>query len=78
MIFEQLCDVLSEQFSVDRESITAETHFVDDLCADSLDVMELTMVLEEEFELSDEEKEELLQLRTVGEVVDYINAHLEQ
>ena len=65
--------VIADKLEVDAGKITPEANFTDDLGADSLDVVELVMALEEEFdvEIPDEEAE---QLQTVQSVVDYINA----
>ena len=71
MIFEKVQEKISEQLSIDPEEITMESSFIDDLGADSLDIVELLMALEEEFdiEIPDEEAEKLV---TVGDAVDYI------
>ena len=58
MIFEKLAALIAEQFNVDADSITMETSFTDDLNADSVDILDLSMALEEEFgieELGEEE-----------------------
>jgi acyl carrier protein len=66
-------DIVSEQLSVPREEITRESSFVDDLKADSLDVVELVMRFEDTFGVTipDEDYEKI---RTVGDAVDYIEA----
>jgi acyl carrier protein len=71
MIFEKVQEKVAEQLGVDAEEVTMESSFIDDLGADSLDIVELLMALEEEFdiEIPDEEAEKL---STVGDVVDYI------
>ncbi|HCJ57707.1 acyl carrier protein [Lutispora sp.] len=71
MIFEKVQEKIAEQLSIDSEDITMESSFIEDLGADSLDIVELLMALEEEFdiEIPDEEAEKLV---TVGDVVDYI------
>ena len=71
-IFERVKGVICEQLGIDDEdSITMETTFIDDLSADSLDIVELIMALEEEFdmEIPEAEAEKIV---TVGDVVDYI------
>ena len=78
MIFEKLREIIAEQFATDPEEITLDTNFVDDLCADSLDIVELTMALEEEFDLPEVDDEELKTLVTVGDVVDFIASKSEQ
>ena len=72
MILEKICDMIAEQFMVDRDSVTADTAFVADLGADSLDVVELTMSLEEEFALPDTPEEELANIVTVGDLANYV------
>lgn len=71
MIFEKVQEKVAEQLSIDSDDITMESSFIEDLGADSLDIVELLMALEEEFdiEIPDEEAEKLV---TVGDVVDYI------
>ncbi len=68
--------IVSEQMSVDKNEISRNTSFVNDLNADSLDTVELVMELEDEFELTipDEEAEKL---KTVGDAIDYVRKHLE-
>ena len=71
MLFEKVRDALAEQFDIDKETITIDTNVVDDLGADSLDLVELIMSLEDEFgiSISDEEAQELY---TVKRIVDYL------
>jgi acyl carrier protein len=71
MIFEKVQEKVAEQLGVDVDEVSLESSFIDDLGADSLDIVELLMALEEEFdiEIPDEEAEKL---STVGDVVDYI------
>jgi len=75
-VFEKVRDVIAEQLGVeDVEIITMDTTFIDDLGADSLDIVELIMALEEEFDIeipeADAEK-----ISTVGDVVEYIKANV--
>ena len=72
MIFETLKKLVAEQFSVSEDSVTMDTAFVDDLNADSLDIVEFTMQLEEKFDIPETDEEELAKLTTVGDVVNYI------
>lgn len=71
MVFERVKERISEILGIDADDITMESSFVDDLGADSLDVVELIMALEEEFDLEipDEDAE---RIQTVGDVVEYI------
>ncbi|MDN5317760.1 MAG: acyl carrier protein [Thermoanaerobacterium sp.] len=71
MEFEKIRDIIVEQLGVDPEEVTMESSFIDDLGADSLDIVELIMALEEEFdvEISDEDAEKI---KTVGDVVEYL------
>ena len=73
MVFERIQKLICEQFVVDPEAVTMDTSFVDDLGADSLDVVELTMALEEEFSLPEVSDEELKKIVTVGDLVEYVS-----
>lgn len=77
MIFEKVRDIIADQLGVDADEITMESSFIDDLGADSLDIVELIMALESEFdmEIPDEDAEKI---GTVGDVVEYIKAHTEE
>ena len=70
-MFEKLCALIAEQFGVEPDSVTADTAFVDDLGADSLDVFQIIMGIEEEFdiEIANEEAEKIA---TVGDAVEQI------
>jgi acyl carrier protein len=70
-IFDKVKDVIVDQLNVDEADVTEEASFVDDLGADSLDIVELVMALEEQFGISipDEEAENI---KTVGDAVSYI------
>ncbi|NLY67002.1 MAG: acyl carrier protein [Tissierellia bacterium] len=72
MVYEKIKLIISEQFSIDDEEITMETSFKDDLNADSLDLVELIMALEDEFELEVDDAE-VENIQTVGDAVNYIN-----
>ncbi len=71
---EKVKHIIVEQLGVDEDEVKAEASFVDDLGADSLDVVELVMALEEEFglEISDEDAEKLT---TVKQAIEYIGAN---
>ena len=70
-IEQKVIEIVSEQMGVDKSEITRETHFINDLNADSLDTVELVMAFEEAFEIEipDEDAEKI---RTVQDAVDYI------
>ena len=73
MILEKIQNILAQQFEVSADSISADTNIVDDLGADSLDVVELIMSVEDEFGFSipDEDAADLV---TVGKLAEYIEA----
>ena len=75
MEFEKLQAIIADVLNVPKDDITPETTFVDDLGADSLDIVELIMALEEEFdiEIPDADAEKVV---TVGDVVDYIKENV--
>ena len=72
MIFEKLAALIAEQFNIDVDSITLETSFFDDLNADSVDIVDLSMVLEEEFDIDELEEEDASSIKTVGDLVQYL------
>lgn len=72
-VFEQVKSIIADRLDVDEEKVVLEASFKDDLEADSLDVVELVMELEDEFdiEIADEDAENI---NTVGDAVNYINS----
>ena len=78
MIFEKLTELLSEQFSVEPDSITMDTAFVDDLGADSVDLVELSMALEEEFGVEEMGEDDITNINTVGDLVRYLQGKVEE
>lgn len=77
MIFEKLTELLAEQFSVEADNITMDTSFENDLGADSLDLVELTMALEEEFGVEEMSEEDVAGVKTVGDLVRYLQSKLD-
>jgi acyl carrier protein len=75
-VFDRVKAIVVEQLGVEASAVTPQSKFVEDLGADSLDVVELVMALEEEFDLEipDEDAEKIA---TVGEAVSYIESHAE-
>ena len=71
MIYEKIREMLASQFDVDIETITRETDLMNDLGADSLDLVEMIMTLEEEYGVSVLD-DSVYENRTVGEITDYI------
>ena len=71
----RVLEIIVEQLKVSREEVTLEASFIDDLGADSLDLVELIMAMEEEFglEISDEDAEKI---QTVQDAVNYITEHM--
>jgi acyl carrier protein len=77
MVFDRVKEIIADKLSLDADEIAMESSFIDDLGADSLDIVELIMALEDEFdmEIPDEEAEKIT---TVSSVVEYIKAHCEE
>lgn len=75
MIYEKLCALIALQFAINEKSISMDTTFVDDLQADSLDVVELTMALEEAFDIPEVDDDIVAELVTVGDVFRFISAN---
>ena len=73
-MLEKMSEMLAEQLNCEASTITPETSFKDDLGADSLDLFELVMALEEEYGI-EIPSEELESLTTVGAIIDYLKAH---
>ena len=74
-VFDKVKSIIVEQLGATESSVTMEASFIDDLGADSLDIVELIMALEEEFdtEIPDADAEKVV---TVGDVVEYIKEHI--
>ena len=68
-IFKTMQDLIAEQFAVNADDVTMNSSFEDDLSADSVDLVELVMAMEEEFEIDEIPEEDLLTLKTVGDCV---------
>ena len=75
-IFQTMKDLVAEQFALEPEEITMDTAFEEDLGADSVDLVELVMAMEEEFEVGEIQEDELGSLKTVGDAVNYIAGKL--
>ena len=73
-IFQTMKDLVAEQFAMEPEEVTMETSFEEDL--GSVDLVELVMAMEEEFEIGETQEEDLSGLKTVGDAVNYIAGKL--
>ena len=76
MVFEKQSNLIAEHFSMDAEEITMDTSFVEDLNADSIDIMDLMMSVEEEFGLEEADESAMESIKTVGDVVGYISERI--
>lgn len=76
MVLEKMKEILAEQLDADINTITPETDIADDLGADSLDVVEMLMTIEDEFEIEIPD-EKIESLKTVGQVVEYIQEQID-
>ena len=75
-IFKTMQDLIAEQFAIDADEISMDSSFVDDLRTDSVDLVELVMAMEEEFDIGEIDEEDLAGLKTVGDCVRYLNSKL--
>ena len=74
-VLEKIIDILCDQLDLDREQVTEDSEIIDDLGADSLDIVDLVMTLEDEFdtEITDEMVEGM---KTVGDIARFVEEHL--
>ena len=72
MILEKLQTLIADQLGVDGNSITMDTNFEEDLGVDSLDIVELSMALEEEFDIDEMSEEDAASVKTVGDLVHFL------
>ena len=75
-IFKTMQDLIVEQFAIEPDDLTMNSSFEDDLGADSVDLVELVMAMEEEFEVDEIPEDDLAALKTVGDCVRYLTAKL--
>ena len=75
-IFQTMRDLVAEQFAMDPAEITMETSFEEDLGADSVDLVELVMAMEEEFDMGEAAEDERTGLKPVGDAVNYVASKL--
>ena len=76
MAFDKIKEIIAEQLNIDKDNITADTHLMKDLEADSLDAVEIIMAIEEEYgiEIPDEEAETF---QSIGDIVKYVEDNAE-
>lgn len=77
MIFDKLKAIIAQQFGVEESSITVEMSFEDDLGADSVDIVELSMALEEEFDVEEMGEDDVANIHTVGDLLKFLQERLE-
>ena len=77
MILEKLQSLIADQLGVSGASITMDTNFEEDLGVDSLDIVELSIALEEEFDIGEMSEEDLAAVNTVGDLVRYLQGKLD-
>lgn len=77
MILEKLKVLIADQLGVDADNISMETNFEEDLGVDSLDIVELSMALEEEFDIGEMSEEDMASVKTVGDLVNYLQGKLD-
>ncbi len=75
MVFEKIKNILAEQLDADPDEMTMDTNIAKDLGADSLDVVELLMSIEDEFEVEIPD-EEIENIKTIGDLTDYIQSNM--
>ena len=75
-IFKTMQDLIAEQFAVNADDVTMNSSFEDDLSADSVDLVELVMAMEEEFDMGEANEDELAGLKTVGDAVNFVASKL--
>ena len=77
MIFDKLKTIIAQQFGVEENTITTEMSFEDDLGADSVDIVELSMALEEEFDVEEMGEDDVANIHTVGDLLKFLQERLE-
>ena len=76
MVFEKIRAIICDKFALEESEVTMETSFVEDLSADSLDMVEVIMALEEEFEIGEISEDALTGIKTVGDATEFITNQL--
>jgi len=76
MIFDKLKEIVANEFGIDPEEVTMDSNFITDFNADSIDIVEVMMAVEDEFNLGEVDENALEHMKTVGDVVEYIKDHI--
>lgn len=76
-MFDEIAAIVAEQFGVDVSTITPDTTFENDLGADSIDIVELNMAMEDQYPIGEMAEDDLSGIVTVGDLVQYMQAHLD-
>ena len=73
-VYETIVEMVADRFNKSADELTRETEFIADLCADSLDQIELAMDVEEQFGLDEVPEDSLMKIVTIGDLVDYVES----
>ena len=73
MVFEKVREIICDKFAVDEDQVTMDTSFKGDLNADSLDMVEIIMALEEEFDIGEIDEDAVASIETIGDAVNFIS-----
>ncbi len=76
MVFEKIQAIICDKFGLEASEVTMETSFVEDLSADSLDMVEVIMALEEEFDIGEISEDALAGIKTVGDATNFISGQI--
>jgi len=77
-VYETIVGMIADRFNKSADELTRDTEFIADLCADSLDQIELAMDVEEEFDLGEVPEETLMKIVTIGDLVEYVESALDK
>ena len=76
-VYETIVEMVADRFNKSADELTRETEFIADLCADSLDQIELAMDVEEQFGLDEVPEDALMKIVTIGDLADYVESVVE-
>ena len=75
MVYDKIIGMICDQFGMEPEELSENTSFIEDMGIDSVDVVELVVDLETEFNMDEIPEEDLKKMRTIGDLVEYVTAH---